>query len=147
MPRKNKSKKEIVSEIQLVADATRRRSLVKDIVFPHLVEMDETIGYCNTFVQAMSALINGEFDSTRKTTTVGHLRDVLVDKLGTIFNVKDEVQRKEYDRYLGLIEKLEHISIQDFTYAAELPRFIDGYLTKNKYKDPISEVEIDKILG
>lgn len=147
LKRINKSKKDIVSDIQLVKDSERRRSLIKDIIFPHLVSMDDNIGYSKVYLQALSGIINGEFDETRKTTTIGQLKDKLVSKLDGIFNQKDPEQKKEYGRYITLIVKMEDISIQDFSYAAELPRYIDGYITKNKDKDSISTVDITSILG
>ncbi len=145
--RVNKSKDEIVSDIQLVQSAERRRSLIKDIIFPHLLEIDENIGYSKVYLQALSGLINGEFDLTRNTTTIGHLNERLITKLDTIFDKKDPKQKLEYGRYLSLIEKMKDISVQDFSYAAELPRYIDGYITKNKDKEPISDVNITSILG
>lgn len=145
--RLNKSKKDIVSDIQLVQDAERRRALIKDIVFPYLLEVNDNIGYSKVFLQSFSGLVNGEFDKTRKTTTVGHLRDSIIAHLDTIFTKSDPIQNKEYERYVNFLNKLEDISVQDFTYAAELPRYIDGFITKDKDKGSISEIDITKILG
>ncbi len=147
LKRTNKTRTGIVSEIQLVQSAERRRALIKDVIFPHLIEINESIGYSKVYLQALSGLINGEFDETRKTTTVGQLKGRLVRKLDEIFKVKDPEQKREHGRYLSLIEKMEDISVQDFSYAAELPRYIDGFITKNKDKSPISEVDIIDILG
>lgn len=145
--RANKSKKDIVSDMQLVNAANRRRSLISDIIFPYLVEVDDTIGYSKVFLQAMSGLVNGEFDKTRKTTTIGHLHDTIVKRLGEIFKTSDPEQKKEYKRYLGLIERMHDISVDDFSYAAELPRYIDGYIAKTKEKESIKTIDITKILG
>ena len=145
--RQNKDKKEILSDIYLQQDAERRRTLISDVVFPYLVNMEDTIGYTKVFLQSMSGLINGEFDETRKTTTIGDIKERIVSKLDSIFSKKDPQQKKEYDRYLALVEKLEGVSIQDFTYAAELPRYIDGYITKTKDKESISIIDIKEILG
>lgn len=148
MPKRvNKSKKDIVSNIQLVQDADRRRALIKDVIFPYVVSMGDNIGYSKIFLQAMSGLIEGEMEKRRKTTTVGHIKDGLLKKAQEIFTLSDPEQKKEYERYVGLIEKLEDISVQDFTYAAELPRYIDGYLTKSKDKESFSSIDIDSILG
>lgn len=146
-PRVQKSKKDIVSDIQLVQAAQRRRSLIKDIIFPYLLELDDTVGYSKIFIQSFSGLVNGEFDKTRNTTTVGQIRESLNVELDRLFLSKGADMRKERDRYLGLLDKLSDISIQDLTYAAELPRYIDGYLTKDKNKESIKSVDIDAILG
>ena len=145
--RVNKSKGEILSEYHQREDAERRRMLISDTVFPYLVSMDDNIGYTKVFLQAMSGLINGEFDETRKTTTIGDIKERIVNKLDSIFTKSNPTQKKEYDRYMGLVEKLNDVSIQDFTYAAELPRYIDGYITKTKDKESISIIDIKEILG
>ncbi len=147
MPRKQKSKKEIVSDIQLVENADRRRSLVKDLLFPYLVGMKETVGYSKVFLQAFSSLVNGVFDKQRDTTTVSHITPGIMEKLREVFSISDPEQKKEYDRYVALVELLKDVSIQDLSYATELPRYIDGYLMKDTDKQPISGIPIDKILG
>jgi hypothetical protein len=146
-PRKNKTKKEIVSDIQLVQDADRRRSLIKDLVFPYLVETKETIEYSKIFLQSIGGLVNTAFDEERKKTTIGSITPRLIERIGEIFNVREEKQKIEYDRYLHLIEKLKDISIQDFTYAVELSRYIDGYLLKSRGKDSIDTIPLDAIMG
>jgi len=146
-PRVNKSKKDIVSDMQLVEATKRRRSLVRDLLFPYLVSLDETVGYSKIFLQSFSGLINGVFDETRKNTTVKHLNPRLLEKLGEIFDTKDEEQKKEYSRYIKLIGIIEDVSIEDLSYATELPRYIDGYMLKDKNKSKISEIDINQILG
>ena len=146
-PRKQKNKKEIVSDIQLVQDAERRRSLIKDLVFPYLVSTKETIEYSKIFLQSIGGLINTTFDEERNKTTVGSITPRLVERIGEIFNVREEKQKIEYDRYFKLIEMLKDISIQDFTYAVELSRYIDGYLLKSRGKDSIDTIPLHEIMG
>ena len=147
LKRVNKTKKEIVSDMQLVNDANRRRALIKDVIFPYLLEVNETIGYTKIFLQAFSGLVEGVFDDTRKTTTIGHINQKIVEKLENVFNVKDPEQKKEYDRYITFLGKLNDISVNDLSYAAELPRYIDGFTTKNIGKESIKTVNVDEILG
>jgi hypothetical protein len=147
MARKNKTKKEVVSDIQLVQDSDRRRSLIKDILFPYLVEMNDTIGYTKVFIQAFSGLVTGAYDELAKKTTIGSMTPRLTEKLGEIFKVKEPEQKKEYDRYLKLVELLKDISVQDLAYATELPRYIDGFMLQGKNKESISKVDINAILG
>ena|ERR1035437_9299072 len=146
-PRKNKTKKEIVSDIQLTEDATRRRSLVRDIIFPFLVETKETIGYSKIFLQSFSGLVNTIFDERAKKTTLIDLTPRITERLSEIFDVKNVEQKKEYDRYFSLLEKLKDISVQDLSYAAELPRYLDGFILQEKGKELISTIPIDKIMG
>ncbi len=147
MKRTQKSKKEIVSNIQLVQDAERRRSLLRDIIFPYLISLEENIAYSKVFLQAFSGLIEGVFDEQRKTTTLSHIDARLSEKLKTVFKLSDPEQKKEYDRYVKLIALLQDISVQDISYATELPRYIDGFIIKNEESKSIKEVDINKILG
>lgn len=145
--RNNKSKKDIVSDIQLVQDAERRRSLIKDVFFPHLGSFNETVGYTKVFIQAYSGLINGVYEEERKKTTVAHLMDSIVEKLNSVFDTKDSEQKKEYDRYIALSNLIKDVSIQDLSYASEMPRYIDGFLMKKTDKELFSSVPIEEILG
>jgi hypothetical protein len=146
-PRVNKTKKEIVSNIQLVQDAERRRALVKDVLFPYLMEMKETIGYSKIFLQSFNSIVNGVFDEQRKTTTIGSITYLLTEKIVGLFDLKDERQKVEYDRYMGLVEKLKDISVQDLMYGTELPRYIDGYNIQQQDKLSIDIIPIESILG
>lgn len=147
MPRKNKSKKDIVSDIQLVQDAERRRNLVSGILFPFLIEMKESIGYSKIFLQSFSGLIEGVFDAQRKTITISQIKEDILKKLKEVFDIKDEKQKIEHDRYAKLVEILEDISIQDLSYATELARYIDGYILQKRNKDSIETISISEILG
>lgn len=109
--------------------------------------MGDTIGYSKVFLQAFSGLVNGVFDEQRKTTTVIHITPRIMEKLHEIFDVKDPVQKKEFDRYVKLVEALKDVSVQDLSYATELPRYIDGFIIQRRDKENIDSVPIEDILG
>jgi len=143
MARKNKSKKDIVSDLQLVQSAERRRSLIRDELFPYLLRMDENISYTKVFLQSFSAIVGGVFDDQRKTTTLAHLAPQIEKKLKQLLS-KDP---KEYARYNDLVTLLKDVSIEDLAYATELARFMDGYIIKTTGQNHISTIDINKILG
>lgn len=145
--KKNKSKKEIVSDIQLVQDSERRRSLIRDIVFPYLVSLDETTAYAKIFLQSVAGIIEGVYEEKRKKTTIGSMKEELDRKIESLFPVSDAKEKEEYARYVRIVDLLSDISVQDFAYAAELPRYIDGFLMKDSGKKPIKDVPIEDILG
>ncbi len=145
--RKNKSKRELIQDMRLQEDANRRRSMIKDTLFPYLVSMDDSIEYTKVFLQAFSGLVNGVFDERRKTTKLLHIEPQISDKLKEIFKTDDPIQKKEFDRYLGMVHALRDASVQDVSYALELPRYIDGLITKTASKESIKTVSIDEILG
>jgi hypothetical protein len=152
--RVNKTKKEIVKDIKLnktqIEDAERRRSLVKNIIYPHLVKMNETIAYSKVFLQAFHSLADGVFNDLAKITTIGAIEEGIKAKLEDIFDTNDKVQREEMQKYLDFIEVLKFVPVQDLVYAAELPRYIDGYFTKDKDKAKMETINlkiIEEILG
>lgn len=145
--RVNKSKEDIVSDLQLVSKSNRRRALIRDVVYPHLVEMDESIAYCKAYLPTVRFLIDGAFQDEKEKTTIGHLKERIFDKLKKTFDTKDPDQKKEYERYKSFIEKLSDVSVADFTIVGELPTYMDGYLLKDRNKDKISTVDINDILG
>lgn len=146
-PRKQKTKKEIVSDLQLIADSTRRRALIKDVLFPYFLKMNDTIGYTKIFIQAFSATVRGAYEEEAKKTTVGDLSGKIENKLKSIFTLSDPTQKKEYDRYMELVSLLKEVSVLDLEYGAELPRYIDGFLLQDKNKEKIDLIDINKILG
>ncbi len=141
--RKNKTKKEVVSDIQLVQDADRRRALIRDIIFPYLVEVGEDIQYSKIFLQAVSGLVEGVYEERRKKITIGALSSEIKEKLDTLFTKEN----KEKDRYSNLIDRLGEVSLQDLAYATELSRYIDGYIVNSRGKELISTIPINEILG
>jgi len=147
MPRKKKTKNQIVSDIQLVQDAERRRILVRDILFPYLISLDENIAYAKVFIQSVAGIIESVYEEKRKKTTIGSISEELNQKMRSLFTISNEKEKKEFDRYVDFIEVLKDISVQDFAYAAELPRYIDGFLMKDAGKRPVKDIAIEEILG
>lgn len=141
--RKNKSKKEVVSDIQLVQDADRRRALIRDVIFPYLVEVGEDIQYSKIFLQSVAGIVESVYEESRKQITIGDIKDKINSKIDGFFSKNSS----EKERYLLLIKKIEEISVQDFAYAAELARYIDGYVIKTKGKESINTIPINEILG
>lgn len=147
LKRVNKSKKEIVSNIQLTQDAERARSIIREILFPYIRGLDENVAYTKLFLQSFSGLIEGIFDNQRKSTTLGDLMPDIKIKLDSLFSSSDLEQKKEYDRYMGFVEVLKDVSVFDMSRATELPRLIDGFLVNDKNKESIHTIPLEKILG
>lgn len=143
----NKSKKDILSDIQLNQHANMMRDKIKNTVYPYLVGTKETISYHKLFLQSLSGLINGIYDEKTKVVTVGSLMPELNVKLNSILNAKDPAQKIELDRYLGFIEAIKDITIHDLSFITELPRYIDGYIQMEEGKKTIDSISIDKLLG
>ena len=142
-----KTKPQLIDEAKRKQDADRRRKIIKDIVFPCLSEMKQPIGWVKVFLQAFQALVSGTFDERAKLTTINDIYPRMHEKLSELFTVSKDDQREEMNRYLKLMEVLKEVSVQDFAYAAELPRYIEGYFTSLNDKETLDKVDIEKIMG
>lgn len=145
--RVKKSKQAILSNIQLNQTATKMRDVIKNQVYPFLVDSNETISYHKLFLQSLSGLVSGVFDAKTKTVTIGELLPEITAKLNTIFTVSKPEQKKEYDRYVAFLTLVKDVSVHDLSFITDLPRYIDGYLLQDKGKEKIDVISIDKLLG
>jgi hypothetical protein len=145
--RVQKSKKEIISSIQLNQNAEKVRSIIKGKVYPFLTKDPESISYCKLFLQSLSGLVSGVYEEKAKVITINDLLPRLTERLNEIFQISDKVQKKEYERYLGFLTELKELSVHDLTYITELPRYIDGLLLLKSGKEKISTISIDELLG
>lgn len=143
----NKSKKEILSDIQLNQNATRIRGLIKDVVFPYLCNGKESIAYNKLFLQSLSGLVTTVYAEREKTVMISELIPRINERLNEIFKISDPKQKKEFDNYVGLFDIIRILSVHDLQFISELPRYIDGMVLQEKGKDSIDTISIDKLLG
>lgn len=142
-----KSKEAILSDIQLNQRANAMREIIKNTVYPFLVDTKETISYHKLFLQSLSGLVNGIYDERAKIVTITDLIPDITKKLNNIFNVKDEKQKVELERYIAFLEKIKNVSVYDLSFITDLPRYIDGYIQMEKGKETIDNISIEKLLG
>jgi len=142
-----KTKPQLIDEAKRREDAERRRKVIKDIVFPCLLEMKQPVGWVKVFLQAFQALVSGTFDERAKITTINDIYPRMHEKLSELFTVSKDDQREEMNRYIKLMDALKEVSVQDFSYASELPRYIDGYFTSLNDKESLEKIDILKIMG
>ena len=143
----NKSKKQILSDIQLTQNATRIRGLIKDLVYPYLCGRKETIAYNKLFLQSLSGLVTTIYAEREKTVTIADIMPRVTERLNEIFKISDPDQKKEFDTYMGLFDLIKGLSIHDLQFISELPRYIDGLVLSEKGKEMLDTVSVDKILG
>lgn len=136
MKRKNKTKQEIVQDLKLIEETKRKRKIVKDVVYPFLLELNNTIGYTKIFLQTIATALETAFHKKQKEMKVSEF----------IPQIKEVFGKEE--KYVRLLEVLKDETVYDFlTLIQVMPRVIEGYYTKEVDKNPIMELPIDKILG
>lgn len=138
--RKNKTKQEIVHDIKTVQDTDRLRVLVKDKIYPFLLQLNDTIGFAKIFLQVSSVSVESAFSNISKDMKVGEL----IPKLREVF--KDS--SPENQKYLEFFELMKDESISTFgSLMSATPRQIEAYFTQQVDKNPIMELPIDRVLG
>ncbi len=142
--RLNKSKKEVVHDIKAVQNAERMRKVIREKVFPFMLELNDTIGYTKIFMQTATTAVENNFNELQRTTKV----ETLLPRLREVFTQLDKKAQPEMDKYITFLELMKDETVFDFiTMIQHLPRVIEGYFTHETSKKPILELPIDKILG
>ena len=140
MPRKNKTKKEIVKDIKEVQEAARKRELVRNTIFPFLIKLDETVGYTKVFLQTFALALDRVFEERGKTTKVSEF----IPRLKEIYTGD---KQSENDLYIQLYELLKDESVSDAVSLAEMmPRIFEQYFTKTSEKKSIKDIPIEELL-
>ncbi len=142
--RVNKSKPEITQDITKIANANRMREVVRKVVYPFLLELNNTIGHTKVFMQAAASAVESAFTEKQKTLKI---RD-LIPRLNDVFTSKEPQTEAEYAKYRRLFELLADETLYDFnTMIYSMPRTIEGYYTQEADKHQIIDLDIEKLLG
>jgi len=142
MPKKrtNKSKKEIVSDIKASQEAERMRKLIREDIFPFLLQLNKPIGETKMFLQVASVTLDTAFSGLSKEMKVGDL----INKFEHLFS--DDTDDNKM--YMKFFEKFKDEPLSSFTsILEETPRRIEMFFTQETNKHPVLDIPIDKILG
>jgi len=142
IPRKNKTKSEIVADLKTIQNTDRMRKIVQDVVYPFLLELNDTIGFTKIFLQSAATAVDSTFSEMQRTVKI----EDLLPKLKEVFSNKDK--QLEMDKYIKLFELLKDESVFNFSSMIQyMPRVIEQYFTKEADKHPVLDIPINKILG
>ena len=140
MSRKNKTKKEIVKDIKEVQEATRKRELVRNVIFPFLLRMNESVAYTKVFLQSFALGLDSVFNEREKTTKVSEF----IPRLKEVFTGE---KQSEKDLYIQLYEMLKDESVADTVSISEMmPRIFEHYFTKMSEKKSVADIPIEELL-
>ena len=144
MARKQKSKPEIVQDLAKVTNANRMREVVRDVVYPFLLELNNTIGHSKIFMQAAATAVENTFSEKQKTVKIREL----LPRLNEVFTSKDTKTEEEYAKYRRFFSLMADETLYDFnTMIYSMPRTIESYFTQKVDKNPIMDLKIEDILG
>ena len=140
MPRQNKTKPEIVKDIREVQEASRKRELVRSVIFPFLVNLKENVGYTKVFLQTFALALDRVFEEKGKSIKVSEF----IPRLKEIYTGD---KQSENELYIKLYELLKDESVSDAVSIAEMmPRIFEQYFTKTSEKKSITDIPIEELL-
>lgn len=140
----NKSKEQIAAEMIQHQDTERKRALVRDVLFPLLLELNTDVRYAKIFLYTASVAVEQVYNEGKTKTTIGDL----TERLKELFKTTTEADADKSNEYFRLFSLLKDESVTSFTsIVKDLPDKIDGYYFSKGEKNKVSDINIDEILG
>jgi hypothetical protein len=140
MARKNKTKKEVVVDIKASQETDRIRKLVRERIYPFLLELNKSIAFSKIFLQVSAVTVDTAFNNLSK--------DMKVKELIPKFEQLYSEETDDNKMYMKFFKMFENETIQTFVSLMEtMPRMIEKYYTAQTDKGMIIDLPIDQILG
>ena len=147
--RANKSKKQLVEDlkqkkqtVEQVANVRRLQNIIREKIFPILVQYNQDIKSSRLFLQNASIAMDTAFNETSKKLTV----ESIIPRLKEIFSNPDKTDEMNF--YMKLFEAGKDETLSDFlTLLESLPREIEKFFLLEVDKRSIIDVDINKMLG
>lgn len=149
--RVNKTKEQLIAEQKsaeanekIKIESDRKRSLIREQVFPLLLSMGGDIRYLKIFLYTAQTAINQAIDSRKEKLIV---KDV-IDEVAALFRSDDPETQKKLEDYNRLFNLLQNESITSFnSMIRDLPDNIDRYFFHQMEKKNVDQINIDEVLG
>jgi len=114
--RQNKTKEQLIAEMEQTKKVNQQRQVVKEKIYPFLLEKSESIEDAKVFMSAIGISIKQAYLNGMKDTPLGDLK--MVEML--------DIKGANYQRYKDLFEILKDYSITDALKLIEgMPGEID----------------------
>ncbi len=140
----NKTKPQVVQDIKAVQEAERKRELIRKVIFPFMLELNDSIGFVKIFLQTAATAAESVADEKKNKLKIVDL----IPRIKEVFKYNDKKVDAELQKYIRLFDLLKDETVHDFGIIIQtMPRVIEQYFIKEADKSPIMNVPIDKILG
>lgn len=134
--RRNKTKDELVVEMERSYELERQRKLIKENIFPAMYASCETIADAKVLLEYASGLIYQRATSKMYTASVSDL------KMGE--SMKDTDEAKKYRDFFSSFDSLD--VGQAITIIDQMKQGINNYVENKVDKSPLSEANIEEIV-
>lgn len=143
--RENKTKKQIANEIELTSEANRKRELIRSVLFPFIKNLGGDVRFAKIFLHTASTALDSTFDKGRLTVKVKDLKEETMKLFG---HDGSEEQKKRVAEYSDFFDLLGEESLTSFnSMVRDLPDNIERLAFTESEKRPITDIDIDKVLG
>jgi hypothetical protein len=136
-PRKNKTKEELLAELEVQKETERQKVLVKTIIFPSLHDSCKTIADAKALLEYASSLIQQKgLERMYKTSTA---------ELKMSENMKDTEAAQKYKAFFSSFDSLDIGAT--ITIIDQLKRGINNYVENKVDSEPLVNANIEEIIS
>lgn len=129
----NKSREQLFEEAKQKEETTRLRKIVKEQIYPLLLEESKSIDDAKIFCSATAIAIKQAFNNRMKELKVEEL------KLNTMLAESQEKER--YEKMFNIIK--EETILSALKMVDELPNAIDSFIREEMCKRPLTELKAE----
>lgn len=129
----------------LKKEAERKRELVRNTLFPFLVEFAGDVRYAKIFLYTASTAVDNVFNKRKEELKIS---DIMEEMMKLFEGDGTEEQKKKVEEYRKLFEMFSDETLNAFqTMVRDLPDSMERVAFTEFEKRPIYEVDINQILG
>lgn len=140
----NKSKQDLIQETKIKQDSDRKRSIVREKIFPLLLSLGGDIRYLKIFLFTASTAVDQVMDSKKSETKISEIKDEMIK----LFKGGDDISNEKVNHYAEIFEMLQDETINSFqSMIRDLPDNIDRFFYKQMEKKAVDQINIDEVLG
>lgn len=134
------TKEQLAQKAKLIAEAQKFKKLIREDIFPILSNGAKSLEHAQQVCEILKTVIVNSTNQYWQDKTLSDLK--LDEELTSDKNVKDR------DVYLGLIEALKDVSIEDSQKLLQgMGGALDGYVRLLARSKDFSEVKVEEIIN
>lgn len=131
--RVNKTKEQLLEEQKQREETLRLRSIVKEQIYPLLLEKSKSIDDAKIFSSTVSISIKQAFNNT--------MRKMLVEELKLKGMLSESEEKERYEKMFDILNT--ETIFNALKMIDEMPNAIDGFIREEMCKRPLSELKAD----
>lgn len=129
----NKTKEQLLEEQKQREETLRLRKIVKEKIYPLLLEKSKSIDDAKIFSSTVSISIKQAFNNT--------MRKMLVEELKLKSMLSESEEKERYEKMFDILNT--ETIFNALKMIDEMPNAIDGFIREEMCKRPLSELKAE----